>query len=231
MCSRYQAVKGQDLAAGRSGWSPAGGRWLVQKGGVQPTASLMHFLMKPFLAAPASFFSAAASQASVASLSHFFMKDVLAAPASFFLAVLTLQVGPSAQGAVALSTSVAAMAERVSWRMVGLSVRLVKGEMSVAEVEFSDNPARLQRSKHAEVPVHSKSAFSLGITGAASDPLRSFTWLNRKSSPQRKLTATSTRFREVQWSEPAQWSCRLCAMTRRKMRSTMLSTAPSRCMK
>jgi hypothetical protein len=30
---------------------------------------------------------------------------------------------------------------------------------------------------------------------------------------------------------PGLLDCRLCAMTRRKMRSTMLSTAPSRCMK
>ena len=33
------------------------------------------------------------------------------------------------------------------------------------------------------------------------------------------------------WAAPGLWVCRVCAITRRKMRSTMLSTAPSRCMK
>ena len=33
------------------------------------------------------------------------------------------------------------------------------------------------------------------------------------------------------WAAPGLWVCRVCAITRKKMRSTMLSTAPSRCMK
>ena len=91
------------------------------------------------------------------------MKAVFAAPASFLSAAVVLQVGPSAHDAVAPSTIVAAMARWVSLIMMWLSVGLVNRAMSVAEVEFSDNPARVQRSKHAEVLVRSKSAVSLEI--------------------------------------------------------------------
>lgn len=75
-------------------------RWAAPASRTQeaPTASFTHFLVKLFLAAPASFFSAAAaSQLAAASFSHFFMKLLLAAPASFFSAAFAAQVGPSAK--------------------------------------------------------------------------------------------------------------------------------------
>ena len=54
-----------------------------------PTASIMHFLLKLDLAAPASFFSLLAmSHFAAASFSHFFRKAFLAAPASFFSAAV-----------------------------------------------------------------------------------------------------------------------------------------------
>ena len=69
-----------------------------------PVASLMHFLVKLFLAAPASFLSAAcASQvvvavakAAAASFSHFWTKLFLAAPASFFSAACASHVAAKA---------------------------------------------------------------------------------------------------------------------------------------
>ena len=60
-----------------------------------PTASLTHFLMWLFLAAPASLRSAAeASHWAVASFSHFFRNEFLAAPASFFSAAAAVQLLP-----------------------------------------------------------------------------------------------------------------------------------------
>ena len=57
-----------------------------------PVASVTHFLVKLFFAAPASFFSAArASQADLASFSHLVRKLFWAAPASFFSADCALQ--------------------------------------------------------------------------------------------------------------------------------------------
>ena len=55
-----------------------------------PPASVTHFFVKLFLAAPASFFSAAC--ASQESVSHFFRKEFFAAPASFFSPAETAQV-------------------------------------------------------------------------------------------------------------------------------------------
>ena len=65
-----------------------------------PVASLMHFLVKLFLAAPASFLSAACAshvavavaKAAAASFSHFCTKLFLAAPASFLSAACASHV-------------------------------------------------------------------------------------------------------------------------------------------
>ena len=64
----------------------------------------MHFFVKLFLAAPASFFSVAcashvevaAARAAAASFSHFWTKLLLAAPASFFSAACASQVAAKA---------------------------------------------------------------------------------------------------------------------------------------
>lgn len=61
----------------------------------------MHFLVKLFLAAPASFFSLAIVSHALAELaSHFFKNDVLAAPASFFSAAWAEQALSAANAAV-----------------------------------------------------------------------------------------------------------------------------------
>ena len=65
-----------------------------------PVASLMHFFVKVFLAAPASFFSVAwashvdvaAASAAAASFSHFWRKLFLAAPANFLSVACASQV-------------------------------------------------------------------------------------------------------------------------------------------
>jgi hypothetical protein len=67
-----------------------------------PTASAVHFVVKLFLAAPASFFSSADFvQAAPASFWHLLMKLFSAAPANFFSAACALQVGGAAGAAVA----------------------------------------------------------------------------------------------------------------------------------
>ncbi len=78
-----------------------------------PVASLTHFFVKLFLAAPASFFSVAcashvelaAARAAAASFSHFWTKLFLAAPASFFSVACASQVAAKAGELMVMSAA------------------------------------------------------------------------------------------------------------------------------
>jgi len=100
---------------------------------VPALVSVLHFLTKLFLAAPASFFSAAwASQAAdavvaPASLSHFFRKLVLAAPASFFSVALASQLASTASADVDSPTMASVKAMKIFF-MNDFSVLRLRGE-------------------------------------------------------------------------------------------------------